>query len=260
MRLGTPSLEESFIIIKSSLKESGIYRKCSLYFATFFPRIYEINQTQGGAIEYTFERMLPLFENGQCSSLILGGITPIDNLISSIKFTMNCLFNLHLLHKFIGVIHCDISPVNIMYSNVDMIWKFIDFDLSLETSKCKFETSRRVGTRDYIAPESEATGIYSESSDVFSLGSVIFDIVYQDLYRQFVYEDEPPSELLEFESIIVDMYNPLNRISVENALKNLLALLNRLLPQDNEIFNDPIILRVKKFTSLIMEENTNILP
>jgi serine/threonine protein kinase len=66
-----------------------------------------------------------------------------------------------------------------MYSNVDMIWKFIDFDLSLETSKCKFETSRRVGTRDYIAPESEATGIYSESSDVFSLGSVIFDIVHQ---------------------------------------------------------------------------------
>jgi hypothetical protein len=68
------------------------------------------------------------------------------------------------------------------------------------------------------------------------LGSVIFDIVYQDLYRQFVYEDEPPSEVLEFESIIVDMYHPLNRISVENALKNLLALLNRHLPQDHEIF------------------------
>jgi hypothetical protein len=30
--LGTPSLEESFIITESSLKESGIYRKCSLYF------------------------------------------------------------------------------------------------------------------------------------------------------------------------------------------------------------------------------------
>jgi hypothetical protein len=92
------------------------------------------------------------------------------------------------------------------------------------------------------------------------LGSVIFNIVYQVLYRQFIYEDEPPSELLEFESIIVDMYNPLNRISVENALKNLLALLNRLLPQDHKIFNDPIISRVKRFNSLIMEENINILP
>jgi hypothetical protein len=65
--LGTPSLEESFIITKSSLKESEIYRKCSLYFPAFFPRIYEINQTQGGAIEYIFTRMLPLFEHGQCS-------------------------------------------------------------------------------------------------------------------------------------------------------------------------------------------------
>ena len=255
--LGIPSLEESFRITKSSLKELGIYRKCSLYFPAFFPRIYEINQTEGGAIEYTFERMLPLFENGQCSSLILGG-APMDNLISSIKFAMNCLFNLHLLHKFVGVIHCDISPVNIMYSNVDMMWKFIDFDLSLETSKCKFETSRRVGTRDYIAPESEASGIYSESSDIFSLGSVIFDIVYQDLYRQFVYEDEPPFELLEFESIIVDMYNPLDRISVDDALKNLLALLKRILPQEHEIFNDRIISRVATFTSIIMEEH--ILP
>jgi hypothetical protein len=94
------------------------------------------------------------------------------------------------------------------------------------------------------------------------LGSVIFNIVYQDLYRQFVYEDEPPSELLEFKSIIVivGMYHPLNRISGENALKNLLALLNRLLPQDHKIFNDPIISRVKRFNSLIMEENINILP
>ena len=252
-----PSIEESFRITKSSVKELEIYRKCSLYFPAFFPRIYEINRTEGGGIEYTFERMLPLFENGQCSALILGG-TPMDNLVSSIKFTMNCLFNLHLLHKFIGVIHCDISPVNIMYSNVDMMWKFIDFDLSLETSKCKFETSRRVGTRDYIAPESEASGIYSESSDVFSLGSVIFDMIYQDLYRQFVYVDDPPSELLEFESIIVDMYDPLNRISVDDAMKNLLALLKRILPQEHEIFYDRIISRVEKFSSIIMEEN--ILP
>jgi hypothetical protein len=80
------------------------------------------------------------------------------------------------------------------------------------------------------------------------------------MHCQFVYEDEPPCELLEFESIIVDMYNPLNRISVENALKNLLALLNRPLPQDHDIFNDPIISLVKRFTSLIMEENINILP
>ena len=92
------------------------------------------------------------------------------------------------------------------------------------------------------------------SSDVFSLGSVIFDIIY----HQFVYVDDPPSELLEFESIIVDMYDPVNRISVHDALKNLLALLKRILPQEHEIFSDRIISRAETLASMTME--ANILP
>lgn len=252
-RIGSEHMPTSFRITKTSLKELNIYKKCEMYFPAFFPRISEINRTKSGSITYTFEKLLPLFENGRCSPLILSD-SSIKSLISSIKFTMDCLFDLHLLHSVIGVIHCDISPVNIMYSEFDMMWKLIDFDLSMDKSECKFQTSRIVGTKGYIAPESEASGIYSEASDIFSLGSVIFDMIYQDLYRRFIYEfgdDDLPSELLKFESIVTDMFDPtMKRISVEDALKKLLALLKEVLPPENEIFKDKIVKRVEVLISI----------
>ena len=54
------------------------------------------------------------------------------------------------------------------------------------------------------------------------------------------------------------MYDSVNRISVHDALKNLLALLRQILPQEHEIFNDRIISRVETLTSITMEDN--ILP
>lgn len=135
-------------------------------------------------IAYTFERMKPLVTPEIGFSALLFSLDPFANLVNMTKLTIDCLFELHLLHSVIGVIHRDISPVNIMYSEIDGIWKILDFNLSITTAKAKVDRSRVVGTRGFIAPECLERSEYSESSDVFSLGKVplkVFKYVCSDM-------------------------------------------------------------------------------
>ena len=248
--------QASFEISKSSTFELEIYTKCSIYFPSFFPRIYDIvERAAGGQIIYTFELMSPLVNSQGCSVLLFGG-SSFDNLVQNVKFALDCLFELHILHSVIGIIHCDISPVNIMFSTVDNIWKIFDFNLSVSVSQSKVDFSRRVGTKNFIAPECSSSGKYSEASDVFSLGSVIFDLLYPILYRNFEEHDEYYESFIDYEYIVVGMIEVSlsRRISVREALIGLFFLLKRILPSEHYILKDQVFRSVK----LYLETNFNL--
>lgn len=175
-------------IIKKSLKELRIYRKLSSMFPTVFPRLLDANvqeNKEGVLIYYTFEELKPILDTKDysISSELIYMKTFSSSFIEAIKFCSQCFYGLYLLHQVVGIIHSDLSIKNIMYSPLDMTWKILDFDQSEEIFKSK-KYKRIAGTTGYIAPEALNEGIFSESSDIYSLGQVILNVFYPVLLDQ----------------------------------------------------------------------------
>lgn len=62
-------------------------------------------------------------------------------------------------------------------------WKLIDFDLSCSIEE-SLMTPRVAGTEDYVASESEESGIFTEKSDVYSLGKVFIGLIDSIILNQ----------------------------------------------------------------------------
>lgn len=251
-----------FSKLKSSLFELAVYKKCSAYFPSFFPRIYEIEESagfDGNKIKYTFELMKPLVTRETGVSNILLGKDPVSNIIEIVKCMIDCLYELHLLHSVIGILHCDISPLNIMYSEVDRIWKILDFDSSIEKSRAKADPSRRVGTPGFIAPECLELGAYSELSDVFALGTVAFDVLYHPLYRQIDEDADYAKYFYTFEADVLGMNDPdpATRKSLEISMLRLFNLLKEMLPNDSPMLKDQVLCAVQTLIENDFEISSN---
>ncbi|KAI3677324.1 hypothetical protein L1987_86949 [Smallanthus sonchifolius] len=78
------------------------------------------------------------------------------------------------------VIHRDIKSANILL-NADWKAKISDFGLSAITAINQEVISKLVGTIGYVDPVYEITGFFTEKSDIYSLGVVLFEILYGQL-------------------------------------------------------------------------------
>ncbi|XP_076881462.1 uncharacterized protein LOC143529584 [Bidens hawaiensis] len=78
------------------------------------------------------------------------------------------------------VIHRDIKSANILL-NVDWKAKISDFGLSAITTTNLEVVSKLVGTIGYVDPQYEITGFFTEKSDIYSFGVVLFEILYGQL-------------------------------------------------------------------------------
>ncbi|KAJ0733894.1 putative protein kinase RLK-Pelle-CrRLK1L-1 family [Helianthus annuus] len=78
------------------------------------------------------------------------------------------------------VIHRDIKSANILL-NADWKAKISDFGLSAITAINQEVVSKLVGTLGYVDPVYEITGFFTEKSDIYSLGVVLFEIFYGKL-------------------------------------------------------------------------------
>ncbi|XP_076945197.1 uncharacterized protein LOC143616169 [Bidens hawaiensis] len=78
------------------------------------------------------------------------------------------------------VIHRDIKSANILL-NVDWKAKISDFGLSAITTTNQEVVSKLVGTIGYVDPQYEITGFFTEKSDIYSFGVVLFEILFGQL-------------------------------------------------------------------------------
>ena len=183
-------------ISKKSRTEHSIHLKLAP-FSQFFPKIFNIVHDQKeDLIIYEFEKMNPFIDNYGYTNIFNRedeneeeDACFTEKLFESLKFSLHCTYELYILHKVIGIVHSDISPNNILFSSLDNIWKITDFNQSMKIENSK-NISRIAGTENYISPTSLANGIFTEESDIFSLGKVIYDHIYFNLLREYVEEGE----------------------------------------------------------------------
>jgi serine/threonine protein kinase len=83
---------------------------------------------------------------------------------------------LRYIHN-LGVCHCDLKPANIMYSSKTKSLKITDFN-SANIGKLRTTAGT---TRWYASPESIESEMYSDKTDVWSLGCIFYELLTGDV-------------------------------------------------------------------------------
>ncbi|KAM0929205.1 hypothetical protein ACQ4PT_001777 [Festuca glaucescens] len=116
---------------------------------------------------------------------------------------------LHYLHMEKYIYHMDLKPANILLDN-DMVPKITDFGLSRLDEKSKTMRVERHGTLGYCAPEYLNCGKMSFKSDIYSLGTIIIELVTGEksipnnnknnvrVYLVSPHENAPPPNNIKF--------------------------------------------------------------
>src|SRR3954449_3635405 len=84
-----------------------------------------------------------------------------------------------------GIIHRDLKPANIMYDPAQQTAKLLDFGIARDAELNPEERLTRagffVGTLQYVAPETLSGELVSEQADVYSLATIAYYMLTQEL-------------------------------------------------------------------------------
>jgi serine/threonine-protein kinase len=84
-----------------------------------------------------------------------------------------------------GIIHRDLKPANIMYDPATQTAKLLDFGIARDAELNPEERLTRagffVGTLQYVAPETLSGELVSEQADVYSLATIAYYMLSQEL-------------------------------------------------------------------------------
>jgi serine/threonine protein kinase len=108
-----------------------------------------------------------------------------------------------------GIIHRDLKPANIMYDPATQTAKLLDFGIARDSELNPEERLTRagffVGTLQYVAPETLSGELVSEQADVYSLATIAYYLLSQEL----PFTGKSPREL--FQQLLTQSPVPLNQ-------------------------------------------------
>jgi serine/threonine protein kinase len=108
-----------------------------------------------------------------------------------------------------GIIHRDLKPANIMYDPATQTAKLLDFGIARDSELNPEERLTRagffVGTLQYVAPETLSGELVSEQADVYSLATIAYYMLSQEL----PFTGKSPREL--FQQLLTQNPVPLNQ-------------------------------------------------
>ncbi|KAI8918087.1 kinase-like domain-containing protein [Entophlyctis helioformis] len=113
--------------------------------------------------------------------------TCLQHVVTYVMHGLAALEHLASLH----IVHCDISPSNIMYSRRRQVWCLFDFGSATEVSASRSSVCRREihGTDSFIAPEALSGRTYSIASDLWSFGATVLHVA-RDVLSGTRYADD----------------------------------------------------------------------
>jgi serine/threonine protein kinase len=118
------------------------------------------------------------------------GVSPADAL-RAVAICKQVTRGLEALHEA-SIVHRDLKPANIVMMGVTP--KIADFGIARPLDRTTFtRTNARIGTPAYMSPEQAAGGEVTFAADIFSLGTIFFELLMGRLPRS--YGDELPGEL-----------------------------------------------------------------
>jgi serine/threonine protein kinase len=108
-----------------------------------------------------------------------------------------------------GIFHRDLKPANIMYDPATQTAKLLDFGIARDSELSPEERLTRagffVGTLQYVAPETLSGELVSEQADVYSLATIAYYMLAQEL----PFTGKSPREL--FQQLLTQPPVPLNQ-------------------------------------------------
>jgi eukaryotic-like serine/threonine-protein kinase len=108
-----------------------------------------------------------------------------------------------------GIIHRDLKPANIMYDPATQTAKLLDFGIARDAELNPDERLTRagffVGTLQYVAPETLSGELVSEQADVYSLATITYYMLTQEL----PFQGKSPREL--FQQLLSQSAVPINQ-------------------------------------------------
>jgi hypothetical protein len=244
------------------------YQLYSEYFrnSRLFPEMLSCEIThQSKTVIYTFEMMTEFLgggslglvkENGRFFGPKIRDQHPCFVILEATIFALHVLYGLYVLHEEFGIVHGDISPSNIMFSEIDDIWKLNDFETAmlLENS---LKTKRSIGTSGYICPVSQENGIYDKASDIYSLGKVLWSTFVMKLICEVdVFDDDDLPEgtheaVDEFMNIVREMIKPTptDRPCAKQLLLRFYTFMQKyIIPSDFYIYGSKLMIpRIEKY-------------
>jgi len=150
---------------------------------------------------------------------------------TSIKcFIKNILKSLVYIHKN-NYIHGDIKPENIVCSNKELTdFKLINFNKYYKLEDLKY-IKHYITTIYYISPEQYNYEKINQSTDIYSLGVTIIELLQYNIFKDEILLNRKYSDininLIKTHDIILDdllskflTYDPLYRITAKDALKH----------------------------------------
>jgi serine/threonine protein kinase len=93
----------------------------------------------------------------------------------AIQITMNILEGIEPFHKA-GLLHCDLSPHNILLSKDQKSIQIIDFGCTvLKDTNGEFNGEHMIGTRGFYPPEQKMKGLLhlNDSTDLYSIACIL---------------------------------------------------------------------------------------
>jgi serine/threonine-protein kinase len=161
-------------------------------------------------------------------------LSPVDKL----DIIIDVLSGLAYAHKR-GIVHRDIKPANIRIDDEGRA-RLMDFGIARISSSSLTRTGVMVGTPAYMAPEQIVGGETVPASDLFSVGTVLYELLtgskpfqgesIQSVMYQIVSHDPPPlnSAKLGLPPILDTIANRALAKDVENRYSSALEMANAL--------------------------------